>query len=71
MAWGPRTLLEHMTALLAPLASSVQVLGRGGVPDRHPGRGPVEGVASAIAATSSLSDFWDRNWTPGMPETGA
>ena len=51
MAWGPRTLLEHMTALLAPLASSVHVLGPGGVPDRHPGRGPVEGVASAIAAT--------------------
>ncbi len=53
MAWGPRTLLKHMAALLAPLASSVRVLGPGGVPDRHPGCGPVEGVASALEATAT------------------
>jgi len=53
MAWGPRTLLEHMTALLAPLAPRVRVLGPGGVPDRHPGRGPVEGVASTLEATAT------------------
>ena len=53
MVWGSRTLLEHATALLASVATSVRVVGPDGIPDRHPDRGPVEGVASALEATDT------------------
>lgn len=53
LAWGDATLLEHMISLVRPLVDQVRVVGRDPLPDGNPGRGPVEGIRTALAATTT------------------
>jgi molybdopterin-guanine dinucleotide biosynthesis protein A len=53
LEWHGQTLLEHVTALLSKAADNVQVIGRGALPDRIPGRGPLSGIATALEITST------------------
>jgi molybdopterin-guanine dinucleotide biosynthesis protein A len=57
LAWGRGTLLDHMKALLSTVSQSVVVVGPvgvvgpGGLPDKEPWAGPVEGIRTALTAT--------------------
>jgi len=51
--WHGRPLLLHMVDLLRAATDDVQVVGRDRLPDRLPGRGPLSGIATALAITSS------------------
>src|SRR5207237_2347908 len=51
--WQGRPLLSHMVDLLRSATDDVQVVGRDPLPDRLPGRGPLSGIATALAITSS------------------
>src|SRR5712691_2702186 len=51
--WHGRPLLLHMVDLLRSATDDVQVVGRDRLPDRLPGRGPLSGIATALAITSS------------------
>jgi molybdopterin-guanine dinucleotide biosynthesis protein A len=51
--WHGRPLLLHMIDLLRSATGDVQVVGRDRLPDRLPGRGPLSGIATALAITSS------------------
>ena len=51
--WHGRPLLVHMIDLLQAATDDVQVVGRDRLPDRLPGRGPLSGIATALALTSS------------------
>lgn len=53
LQWGGGTLLEHMIHLLSPLVSGVRVVGREPLPDANAGRGPVEGIRTALGATTT------------------
>ena len=53
LPWGGGTLLEHMVERLGRVADTVRVAGRDPLPDRHPGRGPVEGIRTALGATAT------------------
>ena len=53
LKWGAHTLLEHMQTLLREVTPIVEVVGRGALPDRSPGDGPVEGIRTALAATTT------------------
>jgi molybdopterin-guanine dinucleotide biosynthesis protein A len=57
LRWGAGTLLDHMSELLAAAADSVRVVGRDPLLDRNPGRGPVEGIATALAATRTRDNL--------------
>lgn len=57
LPWKRSTLLEHMVARLSAVAEPVCVVGREDLPDRHPNRGPVEGIATAIAATATANNL--------------
>jgi molybdopterin-guanine dinucleotide biosynthesis protein A len=48
LAWHGITLLEHMLHLLQGVADEVHVAGRGQLPDRRPGLGPLSGIATAL-----------------------
>lgn len=55
LPWQGRPLLEHMLALLAAAGVERSVVsgdrpGHHGLPDRHPGQGPLGGVATVAAA---------------------
>jgi molybdenum cofactor guanylyltransferase len=51
--WNGRPLLLHMVDLLRSATDGVQVVGRDLLPDRVPGRGPLSGIATALAVSSS------------------
>ena len=51
--WHGRPLLLHMVDLLRSATDDVQVVGRDRLPDRLPGCGPLSGIATALAVTSS------------------
>jgi molybdenum cofactor guanylyltransferase len=53
LPWEEGTLLDHMIHLIAPLVSRVRVVGRAPLPDGNPGRGPVEGIRTALEATTT------------------
>jgi molybdopterin-guanine dinucleotide biosynthesis protein A len=53
LPWGNRTLLDHMIGLLGSVATTVDVVGGNSLPDLHPGRGPVEGIRTALEATAT------------------
>ncbi len=57
LAWHGRTLLEHMVDLLSAAADQVQVAGRGLLPDRLPGRGPLSGIATALEASNTEANL--------------
>jgi len=50
--WHGQPLLKHMTELVGQVADTVQVVGRGELPDRHPNLGPLGGIATALEVTS-------------------
>jgi molybdenum cofactor guanylyltransferase len=51
--WHGRSLLAHMVDLLQGATNEVQVVGRDRLPDRLPGRGPLSGISTALAVSSS------------------
>jgi len=55
--WGGRTLAGHMRSIVAEVADPVSLVGPGGLADRQPGAGPVEGIRTALAATRSASNI--------------
>ena len=57
LPWKHSTLIEHMVARLRAVARPVRIVGRGDLPDRHPNRGPVEGIATALAATATENNL--------------
>jgi len=48
LKWGTGSLLDHMTQLLSTVADPVRVVGRGQLPDRIPGKGPIGGILTAL-----------------------
>jgi molybdenum cofactor guanylyltransferase len=48
LKWGTGSLLDHMTLLLSTVTSRVRVVGRGDLPDRIPGKGPLGGILTAL-----------------------
>lgn len=55
--WGGRPLVDHMRAILSEVADPVLVVGPGGLADRRPFAGPVEGISTALEATRSASNI--------------
>jgi len=53
LPWGQTTLLAHMTRLLCAVAPDPTVVGRDPFPDRDSGRGPVEGIRTALSVTAT------------------
>ena len=51
--WHGRPLLAHMVNLVHSATDQVEVVGRDRLPDRLPGLGPLSGIATALAASSS------------------
>jgi molybdopterin-guanine dinucleotide biosynthesis protein A len=51
--WHGMPLLTHMVNLLCHATNSVQVVGRDPLPDRLPARGPLSGIATALAISST------------------
>src|SRR5687767_2755533 len=53
MMWNDKTLLDHMIQLLLTAAGPVRVVGRGELPDRLPGNGPLGGILTALEVTET------------------
>ena len=53
LPWGERTLVEHMADLISGVATPVKIVGRDSLPDLDPGRGPLEGIRTALRATTT------------------
>jgi molybdopterin-guanine dinucleotide biosynthesis protein A len=51
--WGNRSLLDHMVHLLSTVADRVRVVGRGDLPDRVAGKGPLGGILTALEASET------------------
>jgi molybdenum cofactor guanylyltransferase len=57
LKWGPASLLDHMTQLLSTVADPVRVVGRGELPDRIPGMGPLGGILTALETTTEENNI--------------
>jgi len=53
LGWREGSLLEHMVALVGSVAGNVRVVGRGELPDRVPGNGPLGGILTALETTDA------------------
>jgi molybdopterin-guanine dinucleotide biosynthesis protein A len=53
LEWGDGSLLDHMVQLLSTVAGRVRIVGRGELPDRIPGKGPLGGILTALEATET------------------
>jgi molybdopterin-guanine dinucleotide biosynthesis protein A len=53
LEWGDGSLLDHMVQLLSTVAGAVRVVGRGELPDRIAGKGPLGGILTALEATNT------------------
>lgn len=53
LPWRGRRLMDHMIETLGAVADPVRVVGGPELPDRRPGRGPVEGIGTALEATTT------------------
>jgi len=53
LPWGSDTLLGHIEDRLGRIVPRVVVVGRKDIPDRVPGRGPVEGIRTAIGTSET------------------
>ena len=51
--WHGTTLLAHMIKILSTEFSPIRIVGRGDLPDRLPGLGPLGGIATAIGAAET------------------
>src|SRR6185295_9787276 len=51
--WHGRSLLDHMVNLMSSVCESVQVVGRGNLPDLHPGLGPIGGIFTALSSSTT------------------
>jgi molybdopterin-guanine dinucleotide biosynthesis protein A len=51
LKWGTSSLLEHMVQLLSTVATKVRVVGRGELPDKIPGKGPMGGILTGLEST--------------------
>jgi molybdenum cofactor guanylyltransferase len=51
--WHGRTMLDHMTDLISIVADEVHVIGRGRLPDRLQGLGPLSGIATALETSAT------------------
>lgn len=58
LEWGNVSLLEHMTQLLLTVVTKVQVIGRGEIPDKVTGKGPLGGIATALAITDQDANLF-------------
>jgi len=56
--WHGQTLLNHMVELLRAVADPVQVVGRGPLPDRLPGLGPLSGIATGLETSSTDANLF-------------
>ncbi len=57
LPWGEGTLVTHMAGLLREVASEVRIVGRDLVPDIRPGRGPLEGIRTALRTTPTENNL--------------
>jgi molybdopterin-guanine dinucleotide biosynthesis protein A len=55
--WHGRTLLDHMNDLVSIVADEVHVVGRGPLPDRLQGLGPLSGIATALEASATNANL--------------
>ena len=55
--WHGRSLLEHMIGLVSSAAEPVHVVGRGQLPDRIAGRGPLSGMLTALATSQTEANL--------------
>ena len=55
--WHGRSLLEHMIGLVSSVAEPVHVVGRGQLPDRVSGRGPLSGIVTALATSQTEANL--------------
>ena len=55
--WHGTPLLTYMVNLLRDATDQVQVVGRDHLPDHLPGRGPLSGIATALAASSTETNL--------------
>ncbi len=53
LPWGEGTLVEHMAGILSGVALIVRIVGRDPLPDLEPGRGPLEGIRTALRTTAT------------------
>jgi len=51
--WHGQSLLQHMIDLVSTVAEPVHVVGRGQLPDRVAGRGPLSGIVTALATSQT------------------
>jgi molybdenum cofactor guanylyltransferase len=51
--WKGQTLLDHMVNLVSAVADPVHVVGRGSLPDRVQGLGPLSGIATALETSAT------------------
>src|SRR5262245_61947659 len=55
--WHGRTLLDHMSDLVARVTDDVRVVGRDPLPDRLQGLGPLSGIATALEASATNANL--------------
>ena len=58
LTWGNVSLLEHMVQLLSTVTNEVRVLGRGELPDRIPGKGPIGGILTGLEFTDRTANLF-------------
>lgn len=58
LKWGTTSLLEHMVHLLSTVVPSVRIVGRGGLPDRIPGKGPLGGILTGLESTDQPANLF-------------
>ena len=68
LKWGTGSLLDHMTLLLSTVADPVRVVGRGDLPDRIPGKGPLGGILTALETSDREDNLFLAVDLPLLPQ---
>jgi molybdopterin-guanine dinucleotide biosynthesis protein A len=66
--WHGRTLVDHMVHLLQTTADQTYVVGRGQLPDRSPGLGPLAGIATGLEMSSANANLFVAVDLPHLTE---